>query len=208
MVFEPVGPLPASTYWRRRGVLLAVVLVLLFLLKSCVGGGGSTPKPQASTKPSATPSASATPKVTASPRPTATKPPVAAGGACTDAVLKLEVKTDADTYTVGSSPTFTMTITNTSSVACTRDLGSKAVSLRVISGTARTWDSDDCTTGSDSDSARLTPRVPKQVVSLTWSGKRSQPGCPSPRPQAAPGTYQVFGTVGTLQSARVVFHFR
>lgn len=207
MVFEPVGPLPASTYWRRRAVLLVVLVVLLFLLRSCVGGGDS-PKAKTSAKPSATPSASATAKATTAPRPTATKPPVTAGGACPDSALKLEVKSDAATYAVGDSPTFTLTLTNTSAVACTRDLGSKAVSLRVVSGPARTWDSDDCTTGNDTITTRLTPGVAKQVVSLTWSGKRSQPGCPTNRPQAAAGTYQVTGTVGTLTSAKVVFHFR
>ncbi|MDT7539009.1 MAG: hypothetical protein QOI82_2594, partial [Actinomycetota bacterium] len=36
MALQPVGPLPASTYWRRRLLLLVVlVIVLLVLLKAC-----------------------------------------------------------------------------------------------------------------------------------------------------------------------------
>jgi hypothetical protein len=201
---HPVGPLPASTYWRRRAVLLAVLVVVLLLLKSCVGGG-STSKTSATT-PTPGPSVSRS----ASPRPTTsgTTPPDAAGGVCTDSGLRLVVTADAVSYPVGASPHFTLTVTNTSAAACTRDLGSKVVSFRVISGSARTWDSDDCAQGNGSAPTRLAPGVPKQVAALTWSGKRSQPGCPTPREQATAGTYQVSGTVGTLTSPRVVLHFR
>jgi hypothetical protein len=123
-------------------------------------------------------------------------------------VLRLQVTTDAPTYPLGATPRFTLIVTNTSTVACTRDLGSKVVSLQVVSGAARTWDSDDCTEGLDSHPTRLAPGKATQVVELPWSGKRSRPGCPTPREQASAGTYQVSGTVGTLTSPRVVFHFR
>jgi hypothetical protein len=207
MVFEPVGPLPASTYWRRRGVLLVTVLVLLLLLKSCVGGGDDPKK-----KTSATPTASPTASATTSPKPVVTRPPTrapVAGAACADSALTLAVTTDSDSYPVGTTPKFTLTITNKGTVACTRDLGSKAVSLRVISGSARTWDSDDCSEGDASDVRTLAPGKAVTVLDgYAWSGKRSRPGCPEPREQAAPGTYQLTGTVGTLTSAKVVFHFR
>ncbi len=38
---RPVGPLPASVYWRRRAVAVAVVVLLLALLTRC--GGEDTP---------------------------------------------------------------------------------------------------------------------------------------------------------------------
>lgn len=204
---HPVGPLPASTYWRRRAVLALGLLVVLLLLKSCVGGGDSANKP-ASVKPSASPTASSSASPSARPSATASLPPAVAGAACPDSALRLQVTADASTYPVGGQPHFTLAITNTSAVACTRDLGSKVVSLQVVSGTARTWNSDDCTEGLDSKPTRLAPGKALQVVALTWSGKRSQPGCPTPREQAAAGTYQVSGSVGTLTSPRVVFHFR
>ncbi|MDX6216373.1 MAG: hypothetical protein QOG99_1957 [Frankiales bacterium] len=200
---HPVGPLPASTYWRRRAVLLVVLVVVLIVLKSCAGGGATNQTPR--THPSPTVSVS----VSASPRPSATTstPPVA-GGVCPDSALKLVVTTDATTYSVGSSPRFTLTVTNTSAAACTRDLGSKVVALEVVSGTARTWNSDDCNQGQVNAVATLAPGKARQVVQLTWSGKRSQRGCPTPRDSATAGTYQVSGTVGTLTSPRVVFHFQ
>jgi hypothetical protein len=39
-VLEPVGPLPASVYWRRRAVALGIVLVALLLLWVIWPGGG------------------------------------------------------------------------------------------------------------------------------------------------------------------------
>ena len=202
---HPVGPQPASTYWRRRAVLLGVLIVLLLVLKSCVGGGDSPKGTTASmSTPTPTVTATATPTATATASPTAAP----AGGACRDSVLRLQVTTDAPTYAVGGMPRFTLIITNTSATVCTRDLGSKVVSLHVVSGTARTWDSDDCTEGQDNKPTTLAPGKATQVVELQWSGKRSRPGCPLPRDQAGAGTYQVSGTVGTLTSPRVVFHFR
>ncbi|MDH6576719.1 hypothetical protein [Kitasatospora sp. MAP5-34] len=62
---QPVGPLPASIYWRRRvvvlGALVAVLAVLLWLTSGQGGGGKSTdktalPLPAQSITPGATPS--------------------------------------------------------------------------------------------------------------------------------------------------------
>ncbi|MCU1601158.1 MAG: hypothetical protein JWO22_1867 [Frankiales bacterium] len=201
---HPVGPLPASTYWRRRAALALGLLVGLLLLRSCTGGG-SAPGKHVSTKPSATPSATSR----ASAGPSATKAPVTtAAGTCPDSALRLVVKPDLSTYPVGTNPSFTLTVTNTSATACKRDLGAKAVSLTVVSGTARTWNSDDCSNGTDSALTTLAPNKEVLVVDYHWNGLRSLPGCPAPRAQATAGTYQVSGTVGTLTSARVVFHFR
>jgi hypothetical protein len=40
-VLHPVGPLPASVYWRRRGIALGVVLLALVSSWLLVGGGGA-----------------------------------------------------------------------------------------------------------------------------------------------------------------------
>lgn len=204
---HPVGPLPASTYWRRRVVLVGLVVVLLLLLKGCAGGGGSG-RPTAA-RPTPTRTASPTPAPTrTAPSPSPSPTQAVAAGACRDAVLRLAVTTDAPSYAVGASPTFTLTATNTGAAACTRDLGPTAVSFTVVSGAARTWSSDDCSPASGHATTTLAPGKAVRVVTLTWTGKRSQPGCPSPRAQAEAGTYQVSGTVGTLTSPRAVFRFR
>jgi hypothetical protein len=197
MALHPVGPLPASTYWRRRAVLLLGVLVLLLLARSCAGGGettkassGSTPAP----KPSVTPMPSPVPTVA---------PAVAA---CSDADLRLSATTGAASYPVGASPTFTLVITNRSARPCTRDLGTGAVELLVFSGQDRIWSSDDCSAGKGRTVTRIEAGG-TQAVPLTWAGKRSKPGCAGTRAQAQAGTYRLVGRVGTLRADVAGFRF-
>src|SRR5690349_16802199 len=101
MALHPVGPLPASTYWRRRAVLLLAVVVLLFLGRSCLSSDApkSTAKPRTTTSPTPTPT-------------TTTAAPVS-GAPCPDSSLKLETTTDESTYPVGGSPKITLTVRNT-----------------------------------------------------------------------------------------------
>jgi hypothetical protein len=45
-VLDPVGPLPASVYWRRRALALAVVIVVLLLVWAVLPGGGGDDRPR------------------------------------------------------------------------------------------------------------------------------------------------------------------
>lgn len=206
MVLQPVGPLPASTYWRRRLVLLVVLVVLLLLAKSCVGGGSA--KPAGTTAvPTPTPTASTT--ASATPSPTAGTTPVVAAGTCPDSALRVTARAEAKEYPIGSSPRFVVTVTNTSASPCRRDLGPGAVELVVSSGNDRIWSSDDCSASKGSEVLTLKAGASLEKP-VTWSGKRSSKGCPtaSPRPAAKAGYYRVVARVGTLRSAPAVFRLR
>jgi hypothetical protein len=192
MALHPVGPLPASTYWRRRALVLVAVLAVLLLGRSCLGGDGST-----------TPRATSTP--TSSPTPARTTP-TGPPRVCPDTALKLETDTDEATYPVGGKPEITLVVGNTSAVTCTRDLGTKAVELLVYSGEDRVWSSDDCGRGNESSVVTLKPGA-RSAVKLTWQGKRSKPSCEGSREQAKPGTYRVVARVGTLRAEGAVFRF-
>jgi hypothetical protein len=199
MALHPVGPLPASTYWRRRAVLLVGVVVLLLLARSCVSGGSDRPA-RTSAVPTPSTTASATP--TTSPRARA----VVAGGTCEDAALRVSTKTDAADYPLGTSPRFTVTVTNRSAGPCRRDLGPGAVELLVYSGNDRIWSSDDCAAAQGSEVLTLKAGASLEKT-VTWSGKRSAKGCPSAstRPEAKAGYYRVLARVGTVRSAATVF---
>lgn len=214
MVVQPVGPLPASTYWRRRAVLLGVLLLLLVLLRAVTGGGstptaapgaGPTPSGNASAQPGPSKAVpSGTPrKAAGSGRPTssstATSSPTAAG-TCRDAALSVVAGADAPSYPVGSSPLLSVTVRNTGTVPCRRDLGSGAVELLVFSGPDRIWSSNDCSSSTASDPVLLVPGA-SRTVKLSWSGKRSMPGCAGDRAQALAGTYRVTGRAGSLRRA-------
>lgn len=200
MVLHPVGPLPASTYWRRRLVLLIGLVVLVLLLRSCAGG---SPRPAShGGTPSATPSPSATASVTATPRPSPTR---AAGPvACPDRLLTLSAASATPTAPAGSTVRFTLTVKNTGADACRRDLGGGALEVLVYSGRDRIWSSDDCGTDK-SVSVQTLPAGGSLQSGVSWLGKRSARGCPAAQPVARPGTYTVRARVGTLQSGSSVF---
>ena len=202
MVVQPVGPLPASTYWRRRLVLLVVLLLVVFVAKSCVGGGGSSPT-GAGSHP--TPSATTHPTRTASPRPTTTRAtgPVT----CADSALTLTPSTDAPQYTVGATVRVTVTVKNVSAVGCRRDLGGGALEVLVYSGPDRIWSSDDCSSDKGSSVQTLAPGGSLQTT-VSWAGKRSARGCTGSKAEAKPGTYTVRARLGTLHSGATVFRLR
>ena len=198
MALHPVGPLPASTYWRRRLVVLLAVLLLVLLVRSLAGGEEGSPTPTPT--PTTTSAPSSTPSAAASSRPSE----AAAVTTCPDASLALETDTDAETYAVGGTPRITLTVKNTSTKSCRRDLGAGAVELLVFSGADRIWSSDDC---SPSKAVALTTLGAggTQAVVKTWPGTRSKPGCTGTKAAAQPGTYRVVARVGTLRVEGAVF---
>ena len=194
MVLLPVGPLPASTYWRRRAVLVGVLVALVLLVRSCAGDEGGSP----TAAPTPTPSVSAA----ARPSPSPTRP--AGPVTCPDTGLRLTTRTDARSYPAGTTPKITVTVTNTSSSTCRRDLGGRALEVLVYSGADRIWSNDDCDPDTAGAVQTLRPGATLET-SVNWSRVRSARGCPTPRPEARPGTYVVRARLGTLQAQRTVF---
>jgi hypothetical protein len=203
MALQPVGPLPASTYWRRRVLLLVLlVVVVLVLAKACgsddkkesLSGPAASPSPSARavTSPSAAPSPSPSPSPTPAPLLT-----------CRDTVLQVTTESDAESYPSGGAPKFTLTVRNIGSVACRRALGPDAVELRVFSGEDRIWSSDDCNTAKGQGVMTLKPGE-AQALTVRWPGKRTKPGC-DVGDVAQPGTYRVSARVGDIVRQGSVF---
>lgn len=190
--WQPVGPLPASTYWMRRaGVLGAALLVLLLLVWIWPDGGEDTLEPAAS--PTSSPTAAPPPV-----DPTATPTPSAGEQPCTDDALEVRASADKDSYARGAPVALTLTVKNTGAVPCRRALGQGAVELVVTSGSDRIWSSDDCAPGGEPGEELLAPGD-ESTARATWSGTRSAPGCPEGQATAQPGTYRVTGRVGELR---------
>jgi hypothetical protein len=204
MALQPTGPLPASTYWRRRVVLLvAVVLLLVLGLKACTGDddGGSL-KAGATATPSPS-SAAPSPSASAAPASPAASPSPAPVPACGDAALQVTVESDATAYPKGAAPRFTLSVVNTGTRSCRRALGPGAVELRVFSGEDRIWSSDDCSKGTGQGILELAPKEARQLT-VQWPGKRTKPGCKT-GDTAQPGTYRVSARVGDIVRQGSVF---
>jgi hypothetical protein len=218
-VLHPVGKLPAAVYWRRRVLLLVLVLAVLggvaWLAVSIVSGrdpagrasaaGATRPVPALErVVPSLSAIATSTPPlVAAAPAAVATAPAVpdpVAGGACTDDMIGLEVRTSGSAA-VGSKPTFELLVSNVSAVPCVRSLdkGLQELQLFDLAGN-RVWGSNDCFPEASTDPRTL---APGEVVSmpLVWGGLTSEPTCSAPRGTPPAGSYVLRGRLDTKVSA-------
>lgn len=234
-VLEPVGPLPASVYWRRRAIAVGLVLLLFLLLWAIwPGGDGGQPRNAAAVgpTPSATPAeltatqpaddpgrapepstAGATTgtggPTSPAPRPSATTaaPKPAAPKPCGDKAIAVRVKPERPAYAVGTKPVIVLTVRNISRVTCTRDLGVALQEVLLYRGTERVWSSNDCYTEEGRDVRALRPN---QAVSssVEWSGKLSRPECAGERTYVGAGSYALVGRLGKVSSPRAPITLR
>jgi hypothetical protein len=191
-------------YWTRRLLVVALAFGLVFGIAHLLGSGGSggpaarpvgadaattaPPASTAATSPQVTGDVQATGKVAKAVTPTPT-PLASPSGPCvgSDVVATPSVKGPA--Y-AGSSVVFTMTLTTQTSPACTWDVSSRSLAVKVTSGSDRIWSSQECVGA-----------VPKQVVvvrkdqpvtvSVGWNGQRSDADCTRSTAWAEPGFYHV-----------------
>ena len=218
-VLHPVGKLPAAVYWRRRLVLLLLVLAVLgtgaWFGAPLVGiRAAARPTPE-TTAPRPVPAlervvpsyasvATPTPALVTTGADTAVAttsavPAPVAGGACTDDMISLQVRTPAS-VTAAGKPTFELLVVNISAVPCVRalDKGLQELVLYDLSGN-RIWGSNDCFPETSSDPRTI---APGEVVSipLVWAGLTSEPTCTAPRVRPAPGNYLLRARLDTKVS--------
>ena len=183
---QPIGPESPGVYWVRRAALLVIVLLLLFGLIwvfRAVTGASSTQTPIV--EPAVAVSESVDPQVGLTP---VTTDPID----CLDSAILVEATTDSSTYKVGKEPVLTLTIENTGSVACLRDVGPKANELEVKSGGYHAWSSDDCSPSKKTKVVTLEPGD-RVASTIEWNGQLSEPGCPESDKAAKVGRYEVIG---------------
>ncbi|MGK8521726.1 hypothetical protein ACRS6B_09305 [Nocardia asteroides] len=215
-MLEPNGPLPPEIYWRRRAFAIGILVVALALVTWVVlamARGGDSPgdtrsagsssvvaKPvDAAAKPSGEPAGA--------PKSAAATTSAVSAGPCPDQSLAIKVTVEQPTYRTGEQPVFGIVITNISSVACTRDMGSglQQVSVHTLDGQRRLWSSTDCYPDGQPD-VRTMNRGEQAAFTVTWSGSTSQPNCAGERVQVPPGAYNVVAQLGSVRSAAEPFN--
>lgn len=162
-----------------------------------------SPSSSSSTSPMPTTSAAPSPSPSSTPPPPPPPPPPPA---CADDVIQLIAGVSAPSYPVGTRPVFTLHITNTGPVACTRDVSHQFRSLVVVpaGGGNQLWSSSDCYSLVTHEVPLLQPG---QVISynVEWAGRTSAPGCPGSRDAVPPGQYALIAKLGNLASAPTPF---
>ncbi|GAA5048329.1 hypothetical protein [Nocardia callitridis] len=138
--------------------------------------------------------------------------PAAPGGApvanqCPDQSLAVKVTVEQPTYNVGDQPIFGIVITNISSGACARDMGSglQRVSVSSLDGQRQLWSSNDCYPDGQPDIRTLNGGE-QAAFTVTWSGATSQAKCAGERVQVPAGAYSVVAQLGSVRSSAEPFN--
>ena len=201
VILEPRGPEPASVYWLRRAALVLVVVTVIVGLWWLLVGRSSPDSTPVSAQ--ITPSEVAVADQEAVVEVLDTEPTE-----CPDSVIRVRASIPKRSYPVGSTPKLTLTITNTGTEACTRDVGPRANELKITSGGYHVWSSKDCNASKKSKVVTLEPKK-KAQTSITWDGRLSKKGCPEKGARAKAGSYELVGiNEGTTSKKRPFSLFR
>ena len=199
---HPVGPEPASVYWRRRIIVIIGILVVLGLLAWLVSLANPN-EPTAAPANSEPPSDPLPTLTSAAPTTSASPSTSVSGAACADSDITVSVTTDQQTYSVGGPVEFVMKISNTGTVPCVRDVGTLANTFVITSGGFDVWNSDACSSGDESQEEEI-PAGEAFAVKGTWDGTVTANGCENATPAEA-GAYQVEASNGDVVSEPVTF---
>lgn len=185
-------------YWFRRALVVLVPLALVFGIVQLLGGGGEAAGPDRATISAKKTTPSPSPTVIG-PVPVKLKPPKRVPGRTTQERVPLAAPDgpcQADEVGVtpvvtgkyaGEPVTIDLHLAGTRA-ACTFTVNPRTVALRVTSGPDRIWSSQDCPRAIPTKSVVVRSAVPA-VVTVSWSGRRSDGTCSASNQWARPGYY-------------------
>jgi len=124
---------------------------------------------------------------------------------CADADISVTAAPAAPAFAVGDQPRLLLTVTNTGTQACQRDVSGSLQTFTVFGADgSRIWSTSDCFPGTGTEVRELTPGQQLQYT-IKWSGMTSAPGCTGERSPVPAGAYTVIGQLGALSSAPAPF---
>ncbi|GAA0994319.1 hypothetical protein GCM10009555_086600 [Acrocarpospora macrocephala] len=220
-----VGVEGGDVYWRRRvSVLTGMLVVVAVVAWGCASGsdkptttpkagsGGtdamvvSLPSPKVS-PPAASPQPSGSPTHGPHGSPSPSLPPRKNGEPCVANDLVVSLRASQEIYKGDQIPGFLLTVVNIGQIACTADLGPRALEMRISTGGQRIWSTADCVAGEGVDRQLLHRGVPF-VRSIQWPRYLSGNDCAADPPTARKGKYVALARFGTLKSSRNVFQLK
>ena len=118
--------------------------------------------------------------------------------------LGIQLTTDHASYSGGSDPRFTVTVSDVGSGTCTIDVGRRGLALTIRTGDTRVWSSGDCPAQITPDDRQLSPGDSYQET-IVWTRTHSTSGCAPDQPGAALGSYTAAASVAGVTSDKVAF---
>ncbi|MGA8115477.1 MAG: hypothetical protein WCA46_17580 [Actinocatenispora sp.] len=123
---------------------------------------------------------------------------------CSDGDLAVTTRTHPEKVPLGSYPTLYLTIRNTSSSACTVDIGADQQELWITHDGRRMWSSNDCDANHGTDVRRFGPGA-GVTFRRAWDSRTSSDGCREARTVVGRGDYQLHGRLGERKGKPVDF---
>ena len=211
-VTRPRGPLPPRVYWTRRLLVFALACALVFGVGRLLGGvpgGEQSPSAQPASS-QASESAEAATSVLPTPslgaeagsgkgkaskqrsrkkaKPSETPLPMPTGP-CRDSDVRVLPVMEGETY-AGRDVPLTLELRTQEAAACTWEVNRHRVAVKVTSGSDRIWTSQECPAAVPTLPVVLRKETPT-TVTVTWSGRRSDPDCSRTTQWALPGYYHL-----------------
>jgi hypothetical protein len=110
-------------------------------------------------------------------------------GPCPDSDVRVAPAMAEGAY-AGGDVALTLEITTWDSPACTWEVSSDTIAVKLTSGSDRVWTSQECPRAVPTEQVVLRNSQPV-LVDVTWSGRRSDPDCSRTTLWAEPGYYHV-----------------
>ena len=199
------GPLPARTYWLRRVMVLGTAVLLVFAIARVLGAGSdassppqaqerartvaATPTADAPTATLTLPTASPTTGKPARPSDKKTRTPLPQpDGTCEDE--DVAVTPSVEDPVAGSDVRFDLELRTVFAEACTWEVSSESLTLKITSGDDEIWTSRQCPRAIEREEVTLR-RDHTTTVGVTWNARRSDEECSRLTSWALPGWYHV-----------------
>lgn len=202
----------ADAYWRRRVYVLAGGITVIGLVAwACSGPGHKKSTAQvrnaAATAGSASPAAAqpAAPAATVTVTVTPSAPPSPqrrSGDRCDDRDVVVALTSDKQVFQGKDEPRFRMSVVNTGPRSCAFDVGSRALRLRITSGSDPVWSSEHCSAAPASSLQLLRRGIP-YIADLTWDRRRCDGDA-----KALPGVYVITVKAPGVKTDHEIFRLR
>jgi len=197
------GRLPARVYWVRRLMVLGIATLLVVGIARLLGGSSDgSSGPDRATQMADTTSSPTTPSATTPATPAHTPrrhaqskdpssdptPVVPPSGPC--AANDIAITPSVPHPIAGRDIKLVLDLSSLTTPACDWTMSSRTLALKITSGPDVIWTSVQC--GGVIPKQDLVLRQGDPVrVRVTWSARRSEPGCPRLTEWALPGTYHL-----------------
>lgn len=198
------GRRPSAAVYRRRrlvvGILAIIVIAALVTVIALVVNSLNKPQASSSSSPSAT-NSSVKPTPTPGAASTPTKP------VCDQSKVTVKASTDATSYQAGKDPVFTLTVSNSGTVACEVNVGTSQMEYLVLSGSDRIFSSKDCQQKPSDLKKTIAPGASEKAV-FPWQRNRSVEGCAAVAAKPGVGAnaqYTLTVKLGDRTSSKAVF---